>query len=103
MEYAKPGEATVARRLIREALRLGYHVSVNDGEETTVKRSTDADEIANALCSTGEDTLIFHLLEGKSEGAIYLVWGNDPSGEELIADHTDNRAMNELYALTYNS
>ncbi len=101
--YASKGEARAARSLVHHALRLGYCISVNDGDEWTVKASTDRNEILSALASTGWDTV--RCAKGKDEGKVVavfnLIWGNDPTGEELIADHTANAAADELYQLVY--
>ena len=97
-QYATTGEARVARKLIRAALAEGWAVSVNDGYETTVRRSTREREILDAMCTTGEDCISIHLpLSGKSGGSFVLIYGNDPSGDELIADHTDNENCERLY------
>lgn len=97
--YAGKEEAVVARRLVRKALELGYAVSVNDGEEWTVKKSTDRMEILSALASTGGDTLKFRNAEtGESVGWMSLLYQNGP-GDELIADYGDNPAMAALYEL----
>lgn len=98
--FAEPGEGRAARRLIRLGLAKGYTVSVNDGEEWTVRRSTNQVAIIDALCSTGEDVIRFDDEAGRI-GIFVLIYGNDPDGSELISDHTDNVACNELYAATY--
>lgn len=97
--YATKGEARAARSLIHHALRLGYSISVNDGQEWTVKHSRNRDDILFALASTGED--IVRCSNGQQVAVFYLIWGNDEDGSELISDHTDNDAANELYRLVY--
>ena len=82
---------------MRAALNAGYTVSVSDGEEWTVKRSDSEAVILPALATTGYDTLRFRHSAGEHVGSAYLVWGNEESGECLIADHTDNDAMEALY------
>ena len=96
--YAGKAEAVVARRLVRKALELGYAISVNDGGEWTVKKSTDRMTVLEALATTGGDTLVFRNAEGEKLGAMVLLYQNGP-GDELIADYSDNEAMNELYNL----
>ena len=96
-DYTTPGERGVATRLVRAALHAGYAVSVYDGEEYTVKRSRRERQILAALATTGEDALVIRDATGERLGVLSLIWGNDPSGEELIADHSDNDAMEALY------
>jgi hypothetical protein len=92
------------RKLVAEAIAKGYHLSVNDGEEWTVKLSTDAKEVIAALASTDMDTLRVRGAEYTDDegrrrrelvGDFLLVWGLDD--DETIADHTDNQACTELY------
>ena len=101
-QYATTGEARAARKLVRAALAEGWSVSVNDGAETTVRRSSREREIIDALCTTGEDVITIHLpVSGKSGGTFWLIYGNDPSGEELISDHSDNENCERLYKAAY--
>jgi hypothetical protein len=95
-DHTTPGERGTATRLVRAALNAGLTVSVYDGEEWTVGNSRRERAILAALASTGEDTLRFRR-NGENVGSVYLIWGNDPTGEELISDHTDNDAMQALY------
>lgn len=96
-DYTTLGERRTATRLVAAALAAGYTVSVYDGEEYTVKRSRKSKEILEALASTESDVLVIRDSAGERVGDLCLIWGNDPSGEELIADHTDNDAMEALY------
>jgi hypothetical protein len=96
-DYTTSGERGVATRLVRAALHAGYTVSVYDGEEYTVKRSRRERQILAALATTGEDALVIRDSAGERLGVLSLIWGNDETGEELIADHSDNDAMDALY------
>lgn len=100
-QYTTAGERRVARRLVTAALAAGYSVSVNDGVETTVRRSARAREIIDALATTSEDILTIHDTAGARAGTFWLIYGNDRSGEELIADYTDNDACNALYTAAH--
>jgi len=96
-DYTTPGERGVATRLVRAAIHAGYTVSVYDGEEYTVKRSRQERQILEALASTESDVLVIRDSAGERVGDLCLIWGNDETGEELIADHTDNAATTALY------
>ena len=100
-KYATTGEARAARKLIKAALARELSVSVNDGEETTIKRSRKYREIVDALCTTGEDYLIVYAPTGDRVGSFYLVYGNAADGSELIADHTDNMLCDNMYRDAY--
>jgi hypothetical protein len=86
-------EMTIARKLVRKALAAGYMVSVYDGEEYAVKRSTKFTKIVEALASTSDDVLVLRTADGTKVGSVWLIWGN---GEDLISDYTDNEATNAL-------
>lgn len=94
--YTTLGERRTVTRLLAAAFRARYTISVNDGEEWTVKNSSSSDEICAALATTGEDTLVIRNRTGAKIGRIYLVWGNDPDGEELISDFSDEPEINRL-------
>ena len=97
LEYATAGERRVTRELVNAILAAGYKADVNDGEEWTVKKSASTSEIMAALGSTEEDVIRVRRPDGTVAGSLLLIWGNDPTGEELIADHTDNGEMQALY------
>jgi hypothetical protein len=87
-------EKRAAMRIIGRALAKGYTVSVCDGEEYTVKRSTNRVAIRAALATTDADTILVRRADGEKIGVIWFVWGNSP--EEVAADHTDNAEIREL-------
>jgi len=97
-DYTTLGERRVTRRLIKAGIAAGYTVSVNDGEEWTVRRSTNEREILAALASTGQDYVRFYQGDD-SVGTAVLIWGNDDDGSELISDYTSNPAMESLVRL----
>lgn len=81
-------EKIIAGKLIEAFLAQGFWISVYDGEETTVRRSTDPAEIYAALASTDGDILnIGRVGNADRIGWVYLVWGND---HHLVSDHTTN-------------
>jgi len=101
MRFATVGERQVARKLVTQLLAHGYEISVHDGTETTVKREVIRSTILDALCTTGEDSLYVHTVDGRRLGSFLLVWGNAEDGSELIADHADNETCNGVYAAVY--
>lgn len=98
IQHATLGESYYAGLLVDAILRYDLNkISVNDGEVTTVKRSRDRQEILTALCTTGQDVLIVRDANGEFAGEFLLIWGNDPDGSELVADHTDNAFCNTIW------
>lgn len=86
-------ETQIAHRIISKALKAGYTVSVNDGEEWALKRSSDRSAICAAIQSTDHDYLRFRNAAGENLGWVMLVWGN---GDCVVSDHIDNDAMRAL-------
>lgn len=79
-------EAQIARRVAEAFISRGFTVSVNDGEETTVKNSTDINVILDAMWTTDEDYLYINRDNGKRLGMVYFVYGNE--GPDVIADYS---------------
>lgn len=81
--HATDNEKKIVGKLVEDFLAAGFSLSVNDGEEVTVKNSTDAAEIYAALSSTGEDYLIVHQHKQRDRW-VRLIWGNDV---DIISDY----------------
>lgn len=82
--YAPKTAARIARKLVAALLAAGYALSVDDGEEITVRKSTDAREIIDALATTDHDYLrAYYNGETIRAGWVMLIWGND---EDVISD-----------------
>lgn len=81
-------EGRICRAIVDKALSEGLTVSVNDGEEWTVRKSSDRDQIIDALMSTDADILsIRHATAVPAGmGRIWLVYGNE--GHEVINDYS---------------
>lgn len=82
--YGTTNEKLIVGKLVADLLAAGYSLSVYDGEEYPLRRSTDADAIYKALASTDFDRLHTHK-EGYREGWVLLIWGND---RDIISDYT---------------
>ena len=82
-------EQKIARHTVTALLACGYSLSVYDGEEVTVERSTDKTAICNAMYTTDEDYLfVFRAGESSRIGWVRFVYGND--GWDVICDYTTN-------------
>ena len=92
-------DARTIDKLLTDALAQGFTVSVHDGEAWPLKKSTDKAAIIAALESTDMDTLRFRDATGAKIGDVDLVHGNEPG--VIMADHSDNDAMNALLAPAY--
>lgn len=84
-------ERAIAREAIKGLLADDFKISVFDGEETTLKDSTDAAAIEAAMFTTDEDQ--FHVTHQyvDEKGWVLFIYGND--GHDVIADHTTNLEM----------
>lgn len=105
MQHLSAGERFYITKLVRNILSRGYTISVNDGEEWTVVDSRLEPVILSALGTTEIDHIKFKdEFDYKTMGIFTLVYGNDPSGEEVVCDHTDNstciRIWDEVFGLS---
>ena len=78
-------EWRIASRLLTDALKLGYAVSVDNREDPETEPSTDRKAILAAMWETDEEQLNFWK-DGKCIGGVFLVQGND--GFDLISDYS---------------
>ena len=93
-----PGELEYATKLVRNIISRGHFISVFDGEGYAVKCSRDGDRILSEMAATDMDSLIIHSSANNAViGRMRLIYGNDPEGSELIADHTDNALCNAIW------
>ena len=97
MEYATAGERAHAKALVRALLKRGFTIQVKDEEETLLRNSADRNLILAELAHSGENYIRAFNGTDNHVGTFYLIWGNDPDGSELIADHSDNELCNEIY------
>jgi hypothetical protein len=81
-------EKRIANKLIKAILERGYSISVNDGEETTLKFSKEPRKIATALFTTDEDYLLVYDDNNDRVGWVLLIGGN---GSDLISDWNGKR------------
>ena len=85
------------KTLVERALAAGLVISVFDGEEWAVNRSTNEKDIGDAIESVEEAQLTFRDAEGKHAGwALIIPFDDYP--DETVVDHTDNELMNALTA-----
>lgn len=90
-------ERSIIDAVVDKALALGYRLTViQDGQRSEIARkSTDAAIIKSELHETDTDSLRVWAKDGTyCNGGIVFVYGND--GYDVIADHTDNREINEI-------
>lgn len=77
----------IVKAIIQDALKAGYALGVNDGEEIVLDNSADAKAVFAALFSTDEDYLLFRK-DGAQAGWVRFVYGNEDW--EVVCDHTIN-------------
>lgn len=93
-EFVTPDEQHVIGRLIAYATGRRWLVSVYDGLEWTGERLQPA-RLPAYLATAGDDMLRFTDEDGNYLGRMWLIYGN--SGEELIADYSDNKEMDDAW------
>lgn len=88
LETRQAIERQIIDRIVTDALAAGYQLSVDDGGEITVSRSTDHAAIMAAVMTTDEDYLRVSKAGEPISGWVRLVYGND--GWDVVCDHTTN-------------
>lgn len=89
-------ERRMASALVRACFDRGYMVSVHNGEDWAIRKSSSYRAVMDALWQTDEEhVVIFDLASGKRAGAFFLVYGND--GYDLIADCAANEACDAIW------
>lgn len=78
-------ERRVIRAFVKSALADGCEISVYDGEDFCLKRSSSEKDIMAAIMSTDEDSFVLRK-NGERIGSVQLVYGND--GYDVIADYS---------------
>lgn len=78
-------ELAIAKALVEDAIAQGYTVSVFEGEDFAIKKSSSVPDVMAALASTDEDVLTFRDKDGKRAAWVQLIWGN---GWDLISDES---------------
>ncbi len=86
-------ERRIASKLVERILAKGYVISVFEGEQWCLSRSSDKAHIFAALASTDSDTLRIRTVDGAPVGSIVLIWGNE---DDLISDASDSEEIEEL-------
>lgn len=89
-----------ARKLLRNIISRGLYISADNGEDELTDPSRDEDMLLARLNTTETDTLRLYRLNAGGllpVGFFFLVWGNDPSGEELVSDHSANRLCYNIW------
>ena len=77
-------EKQIVEKIVVDALAAGFKLSVFDGEQTAISKSTDKDKILAELFACDEEYLRFWK-DGNHVGSVYLVYGND--GWDVVCDH----------------
>jgi hypothetical protein len=79
-------ERHVISAFVRSALAGGYLITINNGEDCPVKRSTSYRAIMRNIMQTDEEHLIVRNAAGERVGWVFLVYGND--GWDVISDYS---------------
>lgn len=81
-------ELALVRRLVGDLLAAGYTITVDDGDDRPVKKSTDVEAIVDAVFAVDECYLYVHDSKPKAFAWVRLILGN--TGWDSINDHTVN-------------
>ena len=96
-------ERAIVRKIVEDALDMGYNVTHSDGEDYTITVRIDenttkqeaVEDIMDELHATDEEYLFF-FKSGKRVGSVTLIYGND--GHDVIADNTATDEVERILA-----
>ena len=88
-------EREIISRVITSALKAGYMVSVHDGEEYGVQRTTDRAKIEAECFATDATTFILRRPNGDRIGFVWFIHGNE---WDVISDYSDNEETETVLA-----
>jgi hypothetical protein len=99
-KHAHPIEREILQELVsRIIVEDEQDISIWDGEEYAIERSTNITDVLSAMSHTESDTIIV-CDSGVSErsdayrGSVYVIYGNEP--EYVIADYSAHEWLTEL-------
>lgn len=85
-------ERSIARRVVLDAIRAGYTLSVFNGEDIEIKQSRDVRAVLAAMFTTDDEYLLLHKADSPTpetprdnDGWIRFVYGND--GYDVVSDY----------------
>jgi hypothetical protein len=85
----------IATTLVDNAVKDGFIISINNGDEMIVDQSRNSGEIISAMFHAEMDTLTLNV-EERRVGFITLIYDNERNGLDVISDHTDIPHINRL-------
>jgi hypothetical protein len=88
-------EKRMASGLVKACLNLGFAITIDNGEDKPVVKSTSYRKIMDNLWQCDEEHVLIYDEKGKCFGWFYLVFGND--GWDLVADYSANDTCDMIW------
>ena len=103
-KHATPSERPLLQAMVRHLAHPSgqYSVSVWDGEEYSIKKSTNGTDILNAMSHADDDHIeIYDRESGKDLGWFWLIYNNGSEYEPLvvISDYSVTPTCEFIYGL----
>ena len=89
-------ERQIVERIVTDAVKMEFRLSVDDREGFVLKRSTDVPRIMDALMNTDQDEIYFYDNIRRYIGSVTLIYGN--AGYDVIADYSLNPTIETIIA-----
>ena len=82
-------EQKIARALVVEALKAGYVITIDNGEDDETRKFDGVKSVLDAMFLTDQEHLhMWNPTNGKRVGWVFFVYGND--GWDVISDYSVN-------------
>jgi hypothetical protein len=88
-------EKRMTSALIKACLKRGFSVTIDNGEDKPIEKSTSYRAIINEMWQTDEEHVLIYDATGKRMGWFFLVYGN--SGWDLVSDYSVTNACEAIW------
>lgn len=80
-------EKKIATKTLETLITAGFEISVYDGQDIVITRSTNVESILDKMFSVDDEQILLYKPDDrKRHGWVQFVYGND--GWDVIADHS---------------
>jgi len=81
-------ERKIANKIIGVMLDSGYTITIDNGNDITIRQSSNKEDILAGMFLTDEDKILVSHKDGNSRGYIWLVYGN--RGWDVIHNYSNS-------------
>jgi hypothetical protein len=102
-DHVSADERPIISALLKAILAGGNTISIYDGEDRPIERSSSINAIRPELGACGEDWIEVHDAAGTELGYFYMIYnnGSEDDGMVVIADYSSTDFCNDIMDVLY--